>query len=861
MTVDNSPNVEVAVHNVGDVWLTVANIGQFGTGYLGVDNDPITGLETPSCVFPANSNLNYLYVAGFWIGAIVGRDTLVSIGVDDYYNVVEFWPDPGSNIPPQGGAIQYASIQPSSPFYSKKAVSEQDLIAVYTDTVTDSRFVATDNVDGRPHIPLNIEVTQRSYAWSYEYARDFILFDYSIKNIGRRELEKVYMAVYVDGDVHHESKFGPMGYGEDVCGFRRAFPATGPCHFLDTINIAYITDNDGDPDENGAFSSISAIGAAGVRVVRTPSDSLAYSFNWWATEYDAGNDFGPRRMGTVDDPFRNMKGLLGTPLGDANKYYVMRHPEFDYDEIFTAQDHTGEGWLPKPANASDLADGFDARYLLSFGPFTISPGEVLPVSFAWVLGDDLHVRPDDFERYFDVNNPELFYEKWNFSDLAKNSVWASWIYDNPGVDTDGDGSNKGKYRICGHDSVLICIYDTASLDPLLIDTSCRYEYTLADTVWYEGDGVPDFRGASPPPPPELWVIDNIRDTLRSKVIPLVDDFGRGALKIRWNGFRPETTKDPFSNKLDFEGYRVYVSLSPSPSGFSLISSYDREDYNRFVWNNDRILWELKDTPFLIDSLCRLYGNDFDPAVYDRDHPFMWKDTAYYFGAQDWNQSDLDDTNKIHKVYPEAALPTTLNLDSARLHYPDELTEDGMFFKYYEYEFDLRNLLASQLYYAAVTAFDYGSPHSGLESLENQPERNFIAEYPQHSADTVETGKLNVMVFPNPYRIDADYLKYGFEGRDYVDSHGKYVKQEGQAEDRTRSIHFINLPPKCVIRIFSIDGDLIREIKHDVPSEFPQSSHERWDLITRNTQEIVSGIYYYSVESNLGNQLGTIVIIL
>ena len=174
-TYGDEPNVEIAVHNIGEAWLTVSNIGQFGLGYLGQQTDPISGLEAPSCEFPGGSNINYLYVGGFWIGAIVGRDTLVSVGVDDYYTVVEFWPDSWTRI-------ERKSIQPSNRFFSEDAKSEQDIIAVYSDILTNPQYVKSDPTDGRPHTPLNIEVTQRSYAWSYEYAQDFILFDYSIKN-------------------------------------------------------------------------------------------------------------------------------------------------------------------------------------------------------------------------------------------------------------------------------------------------------------------------------------------------------------------------------------------------------------------------------------------------------------------------------------------------------------------------------------------------------------------------------------------------------------------------------------------------------------------------------------------------------
>nr|MBN2277043.1 hypothetical protein [candidate division Zixibacteria bacterium] len=862
----NTPNVQVAVHNIGDVWLTVSNIGQFGIGgFLGTSVDPISGMQTPSCMYPANSKLNYLYVAGFWIGAVIGRDTLVSIGVNDWIgsdDVREFWPDPGEDAPPYGGGIVRRSIQETSPFYSIDAKSEQDIIAVYTDTLTDPTYVFVDDYDGRPHIPLDIEVTQRTYGWSYSYAKDFILFDYSIKNIGRRELKMVYMAVYVDGDVHHESLFGEEGYGDDLCGFRRTFPAPEGCGFVDTINIAYITDNDGDPNDQGTFDMNSARGAAGIRVVRTPSDSLKYSFNWWAGAYDASNEFGPRRVGTPEDPFRDMDGYLGVPLGDKNKYYVMRHTEFDYDQLFAAKDHTGDGWLPRPANANDMANGYDARYLLSFGPFNIMPGEILPVSFAWVLGDEIHVYPDDYNRYYDANYPDQFYESWDFSNLARNAIWASWIYDNPGIDTDNDGENLGKFRICGYDSAYICHYDTIQFEPdTIVDTTCGYELAVADTFWYEGDGVPDFLGASPPPAPDLWVIDTTGDTLRSRIYPYINEYNQGELRIKWNGMRSETTRDVFSKELDFEGYRVYLAYSPNASEFTLLASYDIEDYNRYAWNNIRRIWELTATPFSLDSLKQLYGNGFNPYYYNRDNPLYWNDSAYYFTAQDWNMSDLRDTMQIHKIYADELPPSTLNLDSARIYYPEELTAEGLYFKYYEYEYVLRNLLPSQLHYVAVTAFDYGSPVSGLLSLETPPQKNYVAELPQNSAGLVEDKGLEVIVYPNPYRINGDYKKYGFEGRDYIDNHGNFVAQTNLADDRIHSIHFGNLPSKCTIRIFSIDGDLIRVIDHDVPPDHPQSSHERWDMITRNTQMVASGIYYYSVESEFGNQIGTIVIIM
>jgi len=837
-----SPYVQAVAHTIGKIGLAVTNMGQFGTGFLTSDG----GL--PSCRFPYPGPVEYLFAGSFWIGAVVGRDTLVSMGADGWQRTQEMWPDPE----PKGMIIERSILDASDPL----AISEQDYIAIYTDTVTDPGFVVPGPLDG-PFKPLNIEVTQRSYAWSYAYAEDFVLFDYGIKNIGRRTLTNTYMAFYVDADVKTGGIGSQVGFDDDICGFKEAIPSDYGCGFIDTVKLAWIADNDGKqlPADNCPFGVSSLTAVTATRVVRTPSDSLKYSFNWWISNGNAALDFGPRKAGTPEDPFRDFGGFLGTPEGTRNKYYIMRHVEFDYDQLYTALDHTGSGWLPRPPSAGIFADGYDTRYLLAFGPFDIDPGEVLPISFAYIAGEDFHTRCEAFNELFDPDHPEIFDNYLNFADLGKNAMWASWIYDNPGLDTDGD-KNRGKYRMCAFDSIEVCEYDTISTDPLEIDTVCFYQITVADTVYYEGDGVPDFRGASPPPAPELWVVDSLGDTLRSRVIARV-----GELRVRWNGIRSENEKDVFSNMVDFEGYRVRKSFAPRGSEFSILASYDIEDYTRYVWNRNRATWDLRDTPFKIDSLKILYGEDFDPLAHGRDNPLNWNDTSFYFIRQDWNQSDLRDTLQIHKVYPDQPPPTTLDIDSARQYYADELTDDSLYFKYYEYEYVIRNLLPSQLSYVAVTAFDYGSPSSGLASLETPAMRNFVAEYPQNPASVVEKQNLKVIVYPNPWRADGKYKEYGFEGRDYIDNQRRLIPQDLAADDKIRAINFINLPHKCTIRIFSIDGDLIREIEHDVPLNYPQSSYERWDVITRNTQAVVSGIYYYSVESDMGNQIGKIVIIM
>ena len=89
-----------------------------------------------------------------------------------------------------------------------------------------------------------------------------------------------------------------------------------------------------------------------------------------------------------------------------------------------------------------------------------------------------------------------------------------------------------------------------------------------------------------------------------------------------------------------------------------------------------------------------------------------------------------------------------------------------------------------------------------------------------TGDPVESVE-NVKVVPNPYRGTAEWEK--------------------QYEDR---IKFTNLPPVAKISIFSMSGDLVQELDHN-----DGTAEEYWDLITRNNQSVVSGLYVFVVEAS------------
>jgi len=335
-------NVE---HNVGNMALGISNDGTFGLG-LAVSSsttDCFTGETITQCEFPIGSRSRYLYAGALWIGAVVGQDTLVSTGADGWARAGhEFHPD---NIP-FGNMIYRSTIDPTRPEYAG-AISEQDYIATYADTCLNCSGVGWDPIDGRPHLPLNLEVTQRSYAWSFPHTEDFVLIDYEVKNIGSEALSQLYLGLYVDADVHSLAN-NYNGYEDDVTGFLERVPASylHPHCWPDSdiVNLAWAADNDADFGQV-LFNYTPHVTAT--RIVQTPSDASEVSFNWWVSNASSSLDFGPMMRVNYRD-FGT--GGMGTPEGDRNKYYMLSNHEFDYDQVRVGTIGSEDSiWLPPPS--------------------------------------------------------------------------------------------------------------------------------------------------------------------------------------------------------------------------------------------------------------------------------------------------------------------------------------------------------------------------------------------------------------------------------------------------------------------------------------------------------------------------------
>ncbi|MFH0931609.1 MAG: hypothetical protein V1890_06705, partial [Candidatus Zixiibacteriota bacterium] len=404
----------------------------------------------------------------------------------------------------------------------------------------------------------------------------------------------------------------------------------------------------------------------------------------------------------------------------------------------------------------------------------------------------------------------------DFTDFATNARWSAWVYDNPGVDTDGDG-DSGK-----------CFINPETKE-------CEF--------WYEGDGIPDFAGPPPPDPPFLSF-----------------DNQEGEIRVKWNGKSTETGVDPFTGSHDFEGYRIWISYTGLPNDWTLLASFDYIDYKMYklkpklpghevVWLEEGIRPNTIERYFCkYDSMLCVnleqnpnYYTEFNPWVYPGpDTVISWYEIksgdSLFFDLQDWNKGLRE--LRVDTTYVDFVDRVNTDDDSTN-DIPDSLIEN----KYYECGYTQTGLLPSFPVWVAVSAFDFGNASTGLGALESRPPINAQLVFALDSPSRVRELKKKVKVFPNPYKISENYqLPEGLE-----EGSGQFDKK----------LNFSRLQGKCWIRVYTLDGDLVWEKYHDDDND----PYDYWNLINRNTQAVVSGIYLYSIEYDSGeHQVGKFVII-
>ncbi len=101
---------------------------------------------------------------------------------------------------------------------------------------------------------------------------------------------------------------------------------------------------------------------------------------------------------------------------------------------------------------------------------------------------------------------------------------------------------------------------------------------------------------------------------------------------------------------------------------------------------------------------------------------------------------------------------------------------------------------------------------------------------------------SVYVVPNPYVATSVF-----------EPSNPYLVGRGE-----RRIYFMNLPPECTIRIYTITGELVQTLTHNSSVDDGQ---EPWDLTSRDGMDVAFGVYLFHVDApGVGETVGRFALI-
>jgi len=874
------------VMNVGEVQINITNWGLIGSAY----SASTTFSDAPSCQWPAGSGNEYLWAAGLWVGGVVLGEKLVSSGgwTSEWMPLDELeatiYEAVGTKLlRPQGNpsASGRRAPMPNADDDDDGEINEETLNGFDDDgdglidedfAQIGNQMMVLTNYDNTAlaqetfpdHTPMNLEVVQSSFQWENDQVDDFVGFDYKITNIGVTDIQRVYIGFFADSDI------GPRS-GEGTAEDDMAGSWTGTVRASDgtwvPVEVGYMWDASEDNPLDGYFGIV-----------------------FLGHDVDPTGNTAPMSVGLRT--FQKFQGNASFDQGG--------DPSND-DEAYQLLSASPEEWDGNAVTGKDA----DFRFLVSAGPFaTLEPDETLNFQVGMVVGPGLGdafggqgllshcaeaaltwygIWIDDIPNQLSVDGAsevvtgELGRETMLCSEDFETGVFETffpdfmdtscvelnWLLNQPRVQEEETFQytfEDGETKTCAMFNMDNCFECERQLgwgcSPAAIEAgawTCN-DPDANDLTGCTGVGNAETQihwlvGMAPPPPGlRIWSGD-------SRVHVFWDDSS-------------EITPDIRLQEVDFESYRIWRADNwDRPYGASVVNGPESglwQLINEFDLINNYVVYrELPNNQVSLDTIPLGANTGLDVIRYI---PRCLSDPTFAGLAdamRDFVDSDprnaisarpelRDGTGAVRPgmqaLVPWESYPAVLDTFWAvTSRAPDEvngvLAKHGT--RYYEYiDRDIHN---GFLYFYSVTATDHELMPPNHESgvtlpvgtgLGGDPGSSFSYTTPGTEAQTAEDrahNGTNIYVYPNPATRDAL---------------AEYQEMFPSGDDPTGvRVTFTNLPAASnTIKIFTVSGDLVQTIQHDGTTGV---GHTSWNLMSRNGQEIVSGVYLYTVQSDNG----------
>jgi hypothetical protein len=442
----------------------------------------------------------------------------------------------------------------------------------------------------------------------------------------------------------------------------------------------------------------------------------------------------------------------------------------------------------------------DYRMLMAAGPFAeLLPGSTLVFQTAFAIGAGLEGLLEN------ASSAQLTFEGAWF-DLDQNHGTGIG-----GRETRVDGPADGIYldscRL--RDQLPISIPKNTTV---FINNDCGEERAFQDACGYAESDSAKFRtGIGGQESQVFWMVGTAppAPTMR------VDATTAGGVTVYWDNFS-ETQPDLKTQKFDFEGYRVFRADNwARPSGSSTLNGPGTD------------LWKL----LLEVDVRNGFGAD---TGMDK---LRYEPLTHILKAS--VKSDMIESLEQYATeYPGSTPPcpqgvtkevcdTLWTMAAWNLGLP----EGRQYYRYID-----RKVHTGRPYFYGVTASDHAIDDiTGAYSTGKvgDPQSNFVYVEPQsRSQPDYRYHDDQVFVVPNPATHQ---------------SMEPWTLAPNNVDPTGIKVEFRNLPAdRGTVRIYTLAGDLVQTITFDGRNG---DGTVKWDLVSRNGQDVTSGVYLFSVETD------------
>jgi hypothetical protein len=764
--------------------------------------------QGPSGEYPIGSGRHYIYRINPFVGVpgnvVQGRFTTNEEweAVGGYHNPAlaqiafsnrpHTWPATGWTVKDKEG----------NPIFR----SDQDSYCVYSDS-NNTRAI------------LGLEVHQTGYAYGVKFARDMIFFKFDLINKGKKRLDSLYFAMYMDIDAGNVSGGDPE-WADEKIGFDKE------------LQLMY----DYDADNYTSEWPGNIPGEMGIVFLRTPKvngKELGITDLHWFL-YD---DFNVLDVDTVQyGIMSSAKSLFNSALGAKFFHPGANVPNLHFDDL-TTQDPGGN----------------DTDAMASSGPYSLAIGDTLTFITAIVAGADHNqllantkiahtivgldfavARPPDPPKLSAVPGDRRVTLYWDDSAERSRDKFSNQfdfegyrLYRSLDKGATWDQIDRNAVPTAGPDPVPLVTFD--KINGIGKDTGLQYsfvdttvinglEYWYSITAYDRGDSSVESlespRGSNLEVPNIVSVVPRQNAIGRTPPqVTAVRQIGSGNSNYRF----VITATDQAS----VAGKTYTVEFAPlatiTQGNLASVIEVTIADLNATTTKSYLLKFASKDSLVLLDAATGqvLQKN----LTYVSGMPFTF----------DGLRVTITDANPTVPLdfFPEAG-DAILIARGVQVFAGSDLV------------MPLRRLEFAKPY--ATTnglIFSIVPPAANPQPITYKDRFQFSTTTAAVSAEAVRNELHRVRVVPNPYVVAS-----------------RFEEEFGQLRrEPIRQLKFIHLPPTCTIDIFTLDGDLIQTLKHD-----DGTGAATWDLRTSAGREISSGVYFYLVRTDNAQKLDRFAVI-